>query len=326
MSAVDDAAKRSLRRDAVNWIHHFDSGHATKEDAEDFRRWRTISSEHEAALVEASGMWKAFGPAARNLRQRRAIPPALVPRGSLTRTISRRAALTGGLATASAVAYAVVHPPLDLWPSLAELRADYRTSTGEQHEFALHDDVSVRLNTQTSIAIDQSAADQIELIAGEAFFVSRPSPQRPLVVLAAHGRMTASRADFDVRRTGSEVCVTCIDGDVAVELPANARTIGPGQQIRYDRSGFGEMVTVDIELVTAWRQGTLIFRSTPLSQVVEEINRYRPGRVLLLGAELARKPVSGRFRIDHMEEILLRLDQAFGIKTRSLPGGIILLS
>lgn len=335
MSAIDENADRpGLRREAVDWVHRLDSGRLTRTDAEALQRWRAMSPAHEAAFAEASGMWETFRPAARNLRLRGEVPPVRIPHrslanASLTNALSRRSVFGGGLVAASvAAAYAVVKPPLDLWPSLAELQADYRTSTGEQRELPLQNDISVRLNTQTSIALKPSTgdADHIELIAGEASFTSGGILQRSLVVQAADGRMTAARADFDVRCLGSEVCVTCIDGEVAVALEANLRWIGAGQQVRYDGKRLSDTIAADTELVMAWRQGVLIFRSTPLSDVIEEINRYRPGRVVLLGAALKRKPISGRFRIDHMDEILLRLDQAFDIKSRSLPGGIVVLS
>lgn len=330
MNAVDDnAIERDLRGEAVDWVHRLASGRVTLADAEALKHWRAESPAHEAAFADASRLWKEFGPAARNLRQRGEISPGLAHRRPLRQSVSRRAVLGGGLAAASAAAgYAVVHPPLDLWPSFAELRADYRTATGEQRQFALPGDVSVRMNTQTSVALRSSEgdADRLELIAGEASFVSTPRKQRPLVVFAADGRMMTNRAHFDVRRAGPAVCVTCLDGTVSVELQSEATVIGAGQQIRYDRSGLGSVISADVELATAWQQGVLIFRLTPLSEVVEEINRYRPGRVILLDAELARKAVSGRFRTDHMDEILVRLDQAFGIKSRSLPGGIVLLS
>jgi transmembrane sensor len=330
MNAVDDnAIERDLRGEAVDWVQRLASGRVTLADAKALKRWRAESPAHEAAFADASRLWEEFGPAARNLRQRGEISPGLVHRYPLRQAMSRRAVLGGGLAAASvAAAYAVVHPPLDLWPSFAELRADYRTATGEQRQFALPSDVSVRMNTQTSVALRSSEgdADRLELIAGEASFVSMPQVRRPLVVAAADGSMMTSRAHFDVRRMGAAVCVTCIDGTVSVARQADAKVIGAGQQIRYDRNGLGSVISADVELVTAWQQGVLIFRLTPLSEVVEEINRYRPGRVILLDAELARKAVSGRFRTDHMDEILVRLDQAFGIKSRSLPAGIVLLS
>ena len=168
-------------------------------------------------------------------------------------------------------------------------------------------------------------ADRIELVAGEASFATAPQAGRPLMVLAADGRAMASGARFDMRRAGPAVRVTCIDGSVQVERRAEAMAIGPGQQVSYDARGLGRIVPADLELVTAWQQGVLIFRLTPLAEVVAEINRYRPGRVILLDAALGGKAVSGRFRIDHVDEILLRLGQAFGIRNRSLPGGIVLL-
>jgi transmembrane sensor len=330
MNAVDEGQARSdLRGQAVDWVQRLTSGRATPDDAEALKRWRAESPAHEAAFADASRLWNEFGPAAHNLRRRGEIPAGLARRAPARQTVSRRALLGGGLAAAAAAsAYAMVNPPLALWPSFAELKADYRTATGEQRQFALPSEVAVRLNTQTSVALGPSAgdADQVELIAGEASFVSMPVVPRSLVVLAADGRMTTRRARFDVRRMGSSVCVTCLDGTVDVEMQGDTKSIGSGQQIRYDGNGLTKAVAVDVELATAWQQGVLIFRSTPLSEVVEEINRYRPGKVIVLDTDLARKAVSGRFRTDHMDEVLVRLDQAFGIKSRALPGGIVLLS
>lgn len=329
MNAVDDnAIERDPRGEAVDWVQRLASGRVTVADAEALKRWRAESPAHEVAFADASRLWKDFGPAARNLRQRGEISPGIAHRHHRRQTVNRRAVLGGGLAAASAAAaYAVVHPPLDLWPSFAELRADYRTATGVQRQFTLPSDVLVHMNTQTSVALRSSEGDEdrLELVTGEASFVSMPQMQRPFVVLAADGSVMTKRAHFDVRRAESAVCVTCIDGAVSVARQAESKVVGAGQQIRYDRNGLGNVVSADLELVTAWQQGVLIFRLTPLSEVVEEINRYRPGKVILLDAELARKSISGRFRTDHMDEILVRLDQAFGIKSRPLPGGIVLL-
>jgi transmembrane sensor len=297
-------------------------------EAEQLKGWRSQSPAHEAAFVDASRLWKEFGPAASNLRQRGEISEGLAYRRSPRIPMNRRAFLGGGLAATAAAAYAVVHPPLDLWPSYSELTADYRTVTGEQRQLALSNDVSVRLNTQTSVALIPSdgGIDRLELIAGEASFASLSQARRTLVILAGDGRMMTDHAHFDVRRVGPSVCVTCLDGDVRVELKSDAAVIKTGQQIRYDRKGLAGVMSADIELVTAWQQGVLIFRQTPLSKVVEEINRYRAGKVIVVDGEVARKSISGRFRIDHMDEILVRLHQAFGIKGQSLPGGIVLLT
>jgi transmembrane sensor len=324
---VDDKAERELRNEAVAWVQHLDSGRVTPADVNAFKQWRSRSPDHDAAFVDARRMWKEFEPAARSLRERGQLSPALTARPLSHSFLSRRAALGGALATVSAAAaYAVVSPPLDLWPSIAELRADYRTVTGEQRQLELPSDVSMHLNSQTSVALRGDDGARVELIFGEASFLSKSLQERALIVLAANGIITTGQAHFDVRRAGQSVCVTCVGGNVNVTLESQATMLSPGQQVRYDARGLGSVARIDIELVTAWQQGVLIFRSTPLAEVVEEINRYRSGRVVLMDRELARKPISGRFRIDHMDDILVRLNQAFGITSRTLPGGLVLLT
>lgn len=328
MVVDDDANEEELRRTAVDWVHRLDEGRGARADVEALKRWLAEDSRHRTAFADARRLWRQFGPAAHNLRERGELLPGL-SRPVRRSQMSRRAMLGAGLAAASATAaYAVVHPPLHLWPSLEEFRSDYRTATGEQRQFTFQDDVSVRLNTQTSVMLSPSTdnVDRMELVTGQASFASMPGRPRSLVVTAGAGSITTSRASFDVWRTGQDVCVTCVEGTVSIERQADVQALRAGQQVRYDQNSMRSMASVDVDLVTAWQQGVLIFRMTPLGEVVDEINRYRSGRVILLDRQLAQKQISGRFRADHMDEILVRLNQAFGVKSRSLPGGIILLS
>jgi transmembrane sensor len=313
-----------LKRDARRWVTQLVSGEATTTDAEALKRWRQQSAAHEAAYVEAIRLWSSLGPGGRTFIERRG--PPVWPRQRAA--MSRRAMLGGaGALAAAAAAYAIVNPPLDLWPSLDELKADYRTATGEQRRLTVAD-VAIQMNSQTSIAIPSGAGDmdRVRLIAGEASFAIPPQSARPLIVLAGAGRTVASRARFDVRNIGSTVCITCLDGQVRVEQGEQVVTIGAGQQLNYDGTGLGQALTVDTGEATSWQEGFIVFRYTPLSAAIAEINRYRPGKVILLTAGLGRKTVSGRFRIERTGEILVWIERATGASSRSLPGGIVLLS
>lgn len=318
-----------LQREAIAWVQRIDSGGATSADAEALQRWCATTPEHAAAFAAASGVWRDIRSAGTSFPRSHleALPVRPAPRPAL----SRRVVLGGGLAAAAAATiHAVVHPPLGLWPSLNELSADYRTAVGEQRQFRPADMVAVRMNTQTSITIHggDGEADRLELVAGQALFEAAES-LRPLVVLAADGRSIGRRARFDVRRVngpaGAVVSVTCFDGQVRIEQNADSALIGPAQSVRYDASGLGRVAAIDAEAESAWQRGIVLFRATPLAEAVEEINRYRSGRIVLVNAGLAQKPVSGRFRIDQMDEILARLEQAFDVRARKLPGGLVLL-
>jgi len=323
----------ALQQQAVAWVQRMRSGEATADDAKALKAWCAESAAHAAALANADRVWINIVPASLMLPGGDGAASKLGRRmDGRDRAIGRRALLGGGLtAAAAAGAYVLVRPPLDLWPSLAEFAADYRTATGEQRQIVVADDISVQLNTQSSIAVEPARADgdRIQLISGEASFVTSSRTERTLMVSVAEGTIIGNHARFDVRRmkgADAVVCVTCLDGQVQVVKGAEQVALNRGYQVRYDAAGLSEAVAIDTDIVSAWQRGIVVFRAAPLTEVVDEINRYRSGKIILVNRDLAHKQVSGRFRINQMDEIVARLQQAFGAKIRTLPGGIVLLS
>ncbi len=107
--------------------------------------------------------------------------------------VGRRALLGGAISAAAAsVGYAIVRPPLDLWPSLTEMTADYRTGVGQQQQITLDDAVLLKLNTRTSVSLlsrdtTGGQTDRIELVSGEAAVTAAHGSAKPGVVVAAQG-------------------------------------------------------------------------------------------------------------------------------------------
>lgn len=301
------------------------SGEATTGDLQALRRWRGQSALNDAAFVRAGKLWRVVGPAVAVVaRQDR----TTVGAGRLSRlnaSVARRAVLGGALA-AGAV-YLVVRPPLALWPSLSELTSDYRTGTGEQRRITIAGGATLDLNTETSIDVRraQDGADRIELIAGEAMITTAANASRPVVAIAADGRATATDATFNMRCSGSSVCVTCLSGEVHVEQRGRSVTVQPRQQVSYTAEGLGEAVAVDPAGVITWRDGVLVFHNVPLADVIDEVNRYRPGRIIIVNSSLGRRLVTARFKLDRLQEVITQVQQVFGASTIRLPGGIVLL-
>ena len=198
-----------IEREAHDWVVRFASGEATPADLHDGKLWCQRSAAHAAAFAKASRLWQALESGVFGPRSRPAF--GLAPSQLLT----RRAMLAGTVAaSATGAAYALVDPPLGLWPSWSELAADYRTKTGEQRRISLADSISVEMNTQTSIAVRRAASDavNIELISGEAVIAAAPPGSKTFVVTSADGRVSATNARFNLRSDGRSVCVTCLDG------------------------------------------------------------------------------------------------------------------
>ena len=323
---TDDARSAEiLAREAHAWVLRLTSGEATTSDLATFNRWHALA-DHRRAFAEAKLLWRMMRPAAEQSLARSAVPGGA--KLHVPAAMGRRAFLGGAMAASVAgVSVMATRPPFGLWPSVTEMTSDYRTAKGETREIQLAD-VSVSLNTQTSIALLPVIGDTdlIELVSGEAAVSADRKSARSFAVLAGRGRATGRNAAFNVRHIGSVGCVSCLTGEVLVEHGDAEVRLGPRQQVSFDPQGLQAVVATDLAVVGAWRHGMLVFRSDPLARVIEEVNRYRPGRIVLMNEELGRRQVFANFRIDRIDEVVPRLQSAFAIRVRTLPGGIVLLS
>jgi transmembrane sensor len=323
MAAGD--GQRQLEREAHEWLARLTSGRATAADAEALRHWCERSSAHAEALAEATLLWESLAPAAREVASRShdavpAKPPA---------TLGRRAVLAGGLAAAAASAvYAMLRPPFELWPSIFDLAADYRTGIGERRQIALEGGVSVELNTRTSLNIRAAAnaSQHIELVSGEAAVATGGVLANPLVVAAAGGRVIASDAKFDLRCDGAVASVACLQGAVNIEYQGGVAALAAREQLAYGNGRLGSTAAVDPATVTSWREGRLVFHGVPLARVIEEVNRYRSGRIILLNSALGRRTVDATFPTDRTDDVVTLVRRAYGAEVTTLPGGVVIVS
>jgi transmembrane sensor len=290
------------------------------------KRWCNQSTAHAAAFAEVNLLWDRSRIAAQNIADVKQQSVAVVRHIGASGQLGRRAFL-GGAVAASAAAVMVAYPPLRLWPSLPELTADYRTGTSEQRRIAVADNISVNLNIRTSLSIRSSdGSDAVELISGEAAIVTGAPAVKPFVVIAAEGRAIASRAHFNVRHDRSDVCVTCLDGEVRVEYGEQVAVLRQQQQVLYGDRGLDQVVTIDPAVVKAWQEGMLVFRNEPLDRVIDEVNRYRSGKIVLMNARLGRRLVEASFRLDRIDDVIALVRDVYDAQVTRLPGGIVLLS
>lgn len=327
MTAADRSKSEleSLRREAWIKLLHLTSGHASKADVAALKIWCAQTPRHAEVFAQVSGRWRVLGAAIENVAQT-GHPMRAGTDASARAPIGRRALLVGALgASAAGAAIMITRPPMGLWPSLGELAADYRTVTGERRHIALDERASLDMNTRTTLNVRPASGggDQIELIGGEAAFATR---SKPVEVLAGNGRAWADDAQFSVRRNGSDICVTCLEGFVHVQQEGRSATLQKKQQVIYDDRNLGQVQNVDPIIVTAWREGELLFQNERLARVIEEVNRYRPGRIILVNDALGQRRFTAQFKLDRLEVVITQLKATFGARVVSLPGGVVLVS
>ncbi|MEI2417304.1 DUF4880 domain-containing protein [Orrella sp. JC864] len=311
---------RSLRRKAHAWAVKLKTGTPTAAQVAAFKRWRDSSPEHARAWSMAAHDWLAVDEAARDFQAECAlVRPARGPTRAGRRAFLGAALAGGGALAAAGLAY----PVMGLWPSWKELGADYRTGTGEQRLVRLHEAIELALNTQTSIAVsEQAGTARITLIAGEAAVMAGHASCE---IVAAGASLLVQDADVEMRcLDGVRVSVVCRRGAAQLRHPAREAIVVAGQQLLYDREQVGTPGRAQASR-SAWRDGMVVFDDMPLTEVVAEINRYRPGRVVLVGSAAAQRRFSARFRISALDEAIALLQAAHGIQVRRF-GDLVLLS
>ena len=302
-----------IQKEAQAWVVRLASGQVSERDAQVFRHWCARSRKHANAFAEARAVWGAMAPAARAVK--RAQQPV---------NVARRAWLGG--AVAASLGLLVLRPPTDLWPAVAGLAADYATGTGEQREVALDGGVLVQMNTQTRFdaAPVQDGTAALVLLAGEAEFQAGLRGAARLRVQAGDGSVSAGSARFNIRLFGQEVCVTCLAGRLRVVQNGNDAELAAGEQLRYRPAHFGITRAVRAGEVSAWRQRLLVFKQSTLADVVAEVNRYRPGKLILNNEVLGKTRVQASFSLDRLDDVIALIQDAYGARVTRLPGGIVL--
>lgn len=314
---------QALDGQASDWVIQLATGAATQADLRALERWRAQSPRHDEAFAQACRFWQALGRPL-EIAVQSAGPQHAGSRLRASRHLGRRALIGGALAASAAmIGAAMVRPPLHLWPSVTELAADYRTGIGEQRRIDLADSASIEMNTRTSLNVHGIADHNIELVSGEAVVSAGP---RPLTVFAAGGSASGSNVAFTLRHDGPSVRVTSLGGLVRVQQGSLTADLQARQQLTYDATGIGPTSAADLQVAAGWREGFLVFDDERLSHVVEEINRYRPGRIVVMNAALGDRRVTARFRLARLEAVLTQFQEAFGAKVTTLAGGFVLLS
>ncbi len=188
-----------------------------------------------------------------------------------------------------------------------ELQATtYVTAIGEQRSVSLPDGSTVHLNARSKVRVRYSQQMRlIDLRQGQALFDVAQESARPFIVASDAVRVSAIGTKFDVNRTPNGITVTVVEGRVAVSsLPPGqvegakaepASVLSAGEQAVVTAAAVETTRRADPVRVTAWMQRRLVFASTPLSEVVEEFNRYNERQLVVRDQALESFEIDGVF-------------------------------
>ena len=253
------------------------------------------------------------------------------PRLFQERRSKQRLAL--GMAAGVLVAFGAVLAYFSPWsgPDDSHLQK-YFTRIGEQQTIELDDGSVITLNTAGQLVVDYSeAARRILLERGEAYFEVADDPERSFTVDLGLRSVTAVGTAFNIRKDPERYQVAVIEGAVALHEvtedvsapPPPVSMAGPGP--RRVEAGWVAEFEVSRDELTAfrpasmdryrdWRSGLLSFSREPLSQVVQELNRYSRKKILIEDASVMELRVLTVIHVTEIDAALHGLEHALPIK------------
>ena len=144
----------------------------------------------------------------------------------------------------------------------------------------LPDGSTVYTNSKTLVVYPQSfgTENRILYLSGEAYFKVERNDDLPFIVKAGEFTVTALGTEFDVASYAEDMYfkATLITGSISVEHTTKDTNIilSANKQFVYDKLLREESVKiVDINEVTAWQRGELIFRNVTMREVLDVIER-----------------------------------------------------
>lgn len=323
-----DEEQQKIEAKAAEWVVRLEAGPLDDAERRELDAWRRRSPAHDRAFNHARRTWAELG----------ALEPQAGP-------IATRAAARGptdgrrdggsrgrpgrrlGLGLAASILLAAALGAVHALDPVATLRADHTTRVGEVREITLPDGSTAQLDTDTALAIDFAGPERsVTVLDGAAAFtVASQGDAGPFVVRAAGGSARALGTEFVVRAAGDRARVKVLADRVRVtagQAPdAQSKVLSTGQTVDYggDDGRIGAVRTIDPGRTATWRTGRLVFDDVPLATAVAEINRYRRGRVVVLDSDLAKRRVSGVFRIADLDGVPQRIAGELGARTTSVP-------
>jgi transmembrane sensor len=337
--AIDEAA--------AEWVVRLASDQRTHADEQAFRAWLEESPDHAQAYADCMALWDDVGDIVATDEGRRALKRLRAP-VHITRRISRRFVIFGGLGLALIIVASVVGPLL-----FGGIQT-FQTVLGEQRRIRLSDGSGVLLNTDTRLRVKFVGSQRLVFLdRGQAFFEVVKDKTRPFRVFAGHDEVRALGTAFEVRRLGNEIQVTLEEGQVAIyrsadgasrtltanpgapvslpissssEMSAPVAILSPGQQAILEPAEPVAVHLVDLGKSQAWRYGRMILDNALLGDVISDLNRYGGVQIVLADPKLAEIRVSGVFHTGRPEDFVKSITAAFPIQVARRDAGTILLS
>lgn len=341
-SSSDTDTNRRIAEQAAEWLLTLQSEDLTPPQRAELVEWLCESPQHVAALFRICKVqrdlarfeqWRQIAPMTRTAPSK---IMRLVPKRTVAPSLAGR---RWGLA--AALAASVVITCLAGWLGVAHLtHQEFSTQAGERREITLADGSVMDLSPDTDVAVRYRVNERLlTLEHGNATFHVAKNRSRPFVVEAARTRVRAVGTIFRVERTTGHVCVSVVEGVVAVSEEPRAwhRSLGPAPPLPLLSLAANEQVSIDVGGIISpvhWTNvnaagatslNRLTFDDQTVSEVAGRFNSHNRMQIEISDSSLAARRISGTFPTDDPQSFVAFLQVAADVQVSQRDSTHILL-
>lgn len=325
-----------LHSEAAEWFVRLNMREPDTDEVGDWQRWLLKSDAHRQAFSEFEDLWLTIGQTEHR--------PSTTPAADQVRRNTRwrwAAALAATVLFGAVGAFFLTSDAFksnDL-PSSAAVQ----TRTAQNRTYALPDGSRIEVGASTRVVVDFGSSTRSVIIdSGEAYFEVAHDTQRPFVVHAGGGTITAVGTAFNVHSALGRVSVAVVEGAVDVRssakeapsIPSRGKAAGTdparpllvhaGEGVAYDRATH-TIESVDPRVATSWRDGHLKFLREPLAYVVSDIERYADLHITIADPAVGELRYTGTVIPKDVDDWLTLVSQAFPIEVQRINKHAVLL-
>ncbi|MCB0481986.1 MAG: FecR domain-containing protein [Flavobacteriales bacterium] len=193
----------------------------------------------------------------------------------------------------------------------------------------LQDGSKVNLNTGSALYVEDEFNKNSRKVKlkGEAFFNVEPHPEKPFLVTTDLIQVEVLGTSFNIRESEDSVVIIVKTGKVEVREFSNSDNkvqLVKGDKIvfRKNQKRFEEALE-DVNEI-AWNTKTLIFRRTPLVNVVHVLEKTYNQKITFSNDAIAKCELTAQFEDQSIESVLEVISVTFDLKIKNQQDLIIL--
>lgn len=304
-------------------------GIATQEEQELLLDWMNQSAENKLYFQQLKNLWDMSDPkiAELEISSPKALEKVLhkmEPSGSrkLLVTFQKIAAI---LLLPLVAASFLVAKKIEHKESTSVSYNEIYASIGTRSTILLSDGSKVWLNSGSKLRYPDkfTSSNRVVFLTGEAYFEVQSDVDRPFIVRTHNVNVKATGTKFNVQALKSEreIKVSLLKGKVEVNKQIDTdknlvlANLVPNQMLTYDTlTGKAQTFSGDLYEFIAWKDGQLVFRNRPLSEVVKKLSQHYNVDIELRGRELQDYRYRATFEEESLNEVLKLLQLSSPIR------------